>query len=449
MTNSTLPPDNTSNKNASPENRDIDINVPVMVRVEGEGALEFTARDGEIENLHLKIFEPPRLFEKFLENQHYLEVPNIAARVCGICPIAYQMTSILAMESVFGVKTTPWIDAMRRVIYCGEWLQSHSLHIHLLATPDFLGYDNAIAMAEDHPETVRRGMRLQGLGNDLLSLLGGRSVHPIGLKVGGFYRAPKASDVEVMVDKLKAALPDAEALVEWTAQLDLPDDTQDFVNVAIQSDKEYGINYGNIISTTGLKIPFSEYRAHFKEHQVPHSTAFYSLLDGQSYFLGPLARVNLNYAQLPEKIRQHVVDCGMNFPSKNMFDNVRARAIECYFCIVEALDILQSYKKPSQPFVEVTPKAGHGLHCTEAPRGMIFHHFELDSTGQVKQATLIPPTSQNQARIEENLKYSVKQYGLHHSDDELRMLCEKIIRNYDPCISCSTHFLKLKVNRIP
>ncbi len=436
-----------SDSNHTSPDRNIDINVPVMVRVEGEGALEFTAREGEIEKLHLKIYEPPRLFEKFLEGQQYTEVPTMAARICGICPIAYQMTSIRAIERMFGVDPGRWVHDMRRVVYCGEWLQSHALHIHLLATPDFLGYDNAIAMAQDHPETVKRGMKLQGLGNDLLALLGGRSVHPIGLRVGGFYRAPEKREVSDLIDRLEDALDDAIGVVEWTAGLDLPVDNQAFNCVAIRNENEYGINEGAIVSTQHQQVAFDDYQDRFKEHQVKHSTAFYSTLDGKSYFVGPLARMNLNFNQLPPEVRGLCHDVGLKFPSTNMFDNVRARAVESYYSIIEALRILKSYQKPKSPYVEVTPRAGIARHATEAPRGMIFHQFKIDGNGRVETACMIPPTSQNQGSIESNLKNAVLEYGLDNTDDDLRMLCEKIIRNYDPCISCSTHFLKLKVHR--
>lgn len=428
-------------------NRDININVPVMVRVEGEGALEFTASEGNIENLHLKIYEPPRLFEKFLEGENYTEVPTMAARICGICPIAYQMTSIRALERLFGVDPGPWVHDMRRVVYAGEWLQSHALHIHLLATPDFLGYDNAIAMAQDHPQTVKRGMKLQALGNDLLSLLGGRSVHPIGLRVGGFYRAPEKREVADLVDRLEDAVEDAIGVVEWTAGLDLPVDNQAFNCVAIRHPNEYGINEGELVSTQGQRVSFDSYSERFKEHQVKHSTAFYSTLDGESYFVGPLARVNLNFAQLPKEIQNLCNDLNLKFPSNNMFDNVRARAIESYYSVLEALRLLRAYKRPRQAYVDVTPKPGIARHATEAPRGVIYHEFKIDGNGKVQTASMIPPTSQNQASIEANLKNAVLEYGLDHPDDELRMLCEKIIRNYDPCISCSTHFLNLTVHR--
>ena len=427
--------------------RDITIEVPLLARVEGEGSLEFTARGGHIEKLQLCIFEPPRLFEKFLEGQDYTEVPHIAARVCGVCPIAYQMTSIRAIEKIFGVTEDPWVHAMRRVVYYGEWLQSHALHINLFAAPDFLGFTDALQMASHFPDEVRRGMQLQGLGNDMLRLLGGRSVHPIGLRVGGFHRAPPKHEVADLVDKLLAAREVVRDFAEWAIGLPCPEDEQDFVGVAIRHPREYGLNEGRLMSTRGLDIDFAAYPRYFGEHQVEHSTAHYSLMNGERYFLGPLSRMNLNFDRLPLEIQDFAHDMGLHFPSSNMFMNVAARALECYLAIVDTLQILQHYHLPARPWQEFTVRAGVGHHCTEAPRGMIYHRFELDDKGRVRVATMIPPTSQNQACMEHDLHVSVERFGLHHPDDELRSLCEQVIRNYDPCLSCSTHFLKLKVNR--
>lgn len=428
-------------------NREIRIDVPLLTRVEGEGALEFTARNGKVESLFLKIFEPPRLFEKFLEGKDFSEVPHVAARVCGVCPIAYQMTSIRAMENVFGMVEDPWVHAMRRIVYYGEWLQSHALHINLFAAPDFLGFTDAIEMARRHGEDVKRGMHLQALGNDLLRLLGGRSVHPIGLRVGGFHRAPTKHEVADLVDKLLAARDTAREFVAWAAALPCPVDEQDFVSIAIRHPQEYAINEGRLVSDRGLDIGFAEYPERFREHQVAHSTAHYSMLDGSSYFLGPLARMNLNFSQLPEEVQALAQELGLKFPSRNMFDNVVARALECYLAVVDSLNILQAYRLPARPWTEFTPRAGIGHHCTEAPRGMIYHRFELNERGEVLTAAMIPPTSQNQARLEQNLNSAMEHFGLDHSDAELCELCEKVIRNYDPCLSCSTHFLKLTVHR--
>ena len=429
------------------DKREINIRVPVLARVEGEGALSFSARHGRIEDLQLKIFESPRLFEKFLEGRDYHEVPDMVARICGICPVAYQMSAVQAIESIFNIEVTPWVQAMRRVMYCGEWLQSHSLHIHLLAAPDYLGYDSAIEMAKDHADIVQRGLRMQGLGNRLIALMGARSVHPVGVCVGGFHHAPSIAEVEMLYHELEQAIADADDLIAWTVALPLPEDQQEFVSVALSNDQHYAIEQGRVISSAGLNIANHEYEQHFAEHQVPHSTAFHSLLYGQPYLVGPLARLNLNTQQLPEVLRKLLETTGISFPSQNMFHSIIARAIEIRYAMGEAMRLLNDYQVPGTSKQTVTPKAGIGYGCTEAPRGILWHRYEIDAAGKVVKANIVPPTSQNQARIEADLRNSLEAYGLQHSDDELRLHGEMVIRNYDPCISCATHFLKIKVER--
>jgi len=427
--------------------REITINVPVLARVEGEGALHLSARDGRIEELKLNIFEPPRLFEKFLEGRSYEEVPDMVARICGICPVAYQMSAVQAIESIFGVEVSDWVKEMRRAMYCGEWLQSHALHIHLLAAPDFLGYGSAIEMAAEHAAIVQRGLKLQGLGNKLIELFGARSVHPVGICVGGFHHAPEEGAVAALVDELNQAVNDAQELLLWTASLPLPEDQQAFTSVALHNDGHYAIEQGSLHSNAGLAISIDEYEQHFREFQVPHSTAFHSQLHDQAYLVGPLARMNLNHARLPDKLQELIRKTGITFPSRNMFHSIIARAIEIYYVIDEARRLLQGYQRPEVSKLDVKPRAGIGYGCTEAPRGILWHRYELDESGLVKRANIIPPTSQNQARMEEDIQCSLESYGLEHQDDELRLRAETVIRNYDPCISCATHFLKLKVER--
>ena len=419
----------------------------MLARVEGEGALELSVRDSRIEDLKLRIYEPPRLFEKFLEGRACHEVPDIVARICGICPVAYQMSAVHAIEQVFACEPGPWVRALRRVMYCGEWIESHSLHIHLLAAPDFMGYSSAPDMARDYPDEVRRGLRLQVLGNELIQLCGGRSVHPVGVRVGGFHHAPAMSEVESMRVKLQSALEDAKALVAWTAALDLPDNPSDFTTMALRHDHEYPMNEGRLVSSTGLDITIDKFEEHVREQHVPHSTALHALMDGKPYLAGPLARLNLNMDRLPPDVINVIKATGITFPSRNMFHSIIARAIEIYYALLEGQRILQDYTTPQMPYVEVTPRQGVGYGCTEAPRGLLWHRYELNGNGDVVRATIVPPTSQNQARIEEDLRDSLETYGLDHSDDDIRLYSEKIIRNYDPCISCSTHFLRVSIQR--
>ena len=425
----------------------IKIEVPVLARVEGEGALELSIKDDHIDKLHLRIFEPPRFFEKLLEGRPYTDVLDVVARICGICPVAYQMSAVHAIENIFNIDPGPWVRAMRRLMYCGEWIESHALHIHLLATPDFLGFENAIAMARQYPDEVRRGLKLQALGNQLLRLLGGRSVHPVGACVGGFFSAPSIDEVKNLLQELRHALPVARELVLWTASLELADDQQDFVSVALRHDNEYPMNQGRIVSNEGLDIDISDYQQHFKEIHAPHSTALHSQLDGKPYLVGPLARINLNHDKFPEEVQQVINETGVEFPSNNMFHSVIVRAIEIYYAIWQAMEIMENYNVPDTAHVTVSPRSGIGFGCTEAPRGILWHRYQLNDAGSVQSATIIPPTSQNQARIEQDLETSLKAYGLNQGDDALRLRSETVIRNYDPCISCATHFLRLKVNR--
>jgi sulfhydrogenase subunit alpha len=429
------------------ENREIRIEVPVLARVEGEGALELSASGGRIETLCLRIFEPPRYFEKFLEGRDPQEVLDVVARICGICPVAYQMTAVQAMEQAFGLEPSSWVTAMRRLMYCGEWLQSHALHIHLLALPDFLGFDNGIAMAGKHPEAVRRGLRLQRLGNDLIRLFGGRSVHPVGMRVGGFHRAPDPERAAALLSELRAALPDAEALVAFTGALELPDDEQEFTSVSLRHDSEYPIYSGRIVSDRGLDLAVDEYPSHFRESHVAHSTALYAHLDGEPYLVGPLARLNLNHDRLSPSVRAALAATGLQLPSRNMFHSVIARAVEIHQVVLEAIRLLEGYRPQEPAFQAPTLRAGTGFGATEAPRGLLWHRYELDAAGKVRSACIVPPTSQNQARIEDDLKRSLEAFGLHNDDDALRLRGETVIRNYDPCISCATHFLKVRVRR--
>jgi len=357
------------------------------------------------------------------------------------------MTAVQAFENLCQVEVTPWVRAMRRVFYCGEWLQSHALHIHMLAAPDFLGFNNIIEMAAEHAAVVRRGLRLQTLGNDLIELFGARSVHPVGVEVGGFYHAPDVSAVEQLVTRLQAAKQDAEELVCWTASLSFPKQEQEFVAVALQHADEYPMNGGRIVSSSGLDIDCQEYLQYFQEHQIPHSTAFHALLDNRPYLVGPLARINLNTNHLPHELTQLLTRCGITFPSHNMFHSIVARAAECWLAIREALQLLQDYERPAQAALPWQARAGAGIMATEAPRGLLWHHYELDTSGRVRTARIIPPTSQNQARIEEDLRLSLQTFGLDQADEALRLHGEAVIRNYDPCISCATHFLELDVRR--
>lgn len=429
------------------QNKNTIINIPVLARVEGEGALKLEICNDQIIKMQLSIYESPRFFEKFLEGRRYDEVLDFVARICGICPVAYQMSAVQAIENIFSITPTPWVRDMRRLFYCGEWLESHNLHIHFLAAPDFLGYASVFAMAKDYPNEVKRGLRLQALGNAMVKLLGGRSVHPVGACVGGFFRAPTHIQVQTLLEKINNSLQDAEDLITWAAALPLPSNEHEFTTVSLSHPNEYPMNEGRIVSNRGLNIEINDFENYFKEAQVPYSTALQCTLQGNPYLVGPLARINLNFDKLPASIQYLVNKIGLSFPSHNMFHSIIARAIETYYGILEAKRILENYVYPQSSCIPVKPQAGLGYGCTEAPRGLLWHRYAMNSKGLVETCTIVAPTSQNQARIEEDLRISLEKFGLDKSDEELRFYSEMLVRNYDPCISCSTHFLDLTVKR--
>lgn len=422
------------------------IEVPVLTRVEGEGALRVCIDNGKVADLQLRIFEPPRFFEKFLEGRTWREVPDVVARICGICPVAYQMSASHAIEMAFGAQVTAPIRALRRLYYCGEWIESHCLHIHLLAAPDFLGYPDAIALARDYPDVVRRGLRLQALGNDIIKVFGGRPVNPVGVIPGGFYRAPSMRELADLLVRIEQAIPEAEAVLYWLAGLDLPMTARPTNFVSLRHPDEYPMNEGEIVGSRGQRFSATEFERHVEERQVPYSTALHARLDSEAYFLGPLARINNNLDRLPPDTARLAEQSGVVWPSDNPYHSALARALEVHLALVEARRLIRDYRRPSRGYVAVTPRAATGMAATEAPRGILWHRYTFDAKGLVTAARIVPPTSQNQLQIEADLAATVNE-SPQLDDDALRARLEASIRNYDPCISCSTHFLRLSIER--
>jgi coenzyme F420-reducing hydrogenase alpha subunit len=424
------------------------IKVGQLARVEGEGALKVTIRDGAVTEAELNIFEPPRFFEAFLRGRMFGEAPDITARICGICPVAYQMSAIHAMEDALGVTVDGPLRALRRLLYCGEWIESHGLHVYMLHAPDFLGYQSAIELASDHGETVRRGLGLKKAGNQIVALLGGREVHPINVKVGGFYRAPTRRELAPLIDPLERARDAALETVRWVSTFDFPACERDYEFVALSQPDEYPFNEGQIVSSRGLEITRQDYADHFEELHMPQSTALHSRLKARgNYFLGPLARYALNFAKLPAVAQEAARGAGLGAVCRNPYQSIIVRSVEMVFATNEALRIIRSYQEPERPAVAVEPRAGTGHGATEAPRGMLYHRYRLDADGRIEDAVIIPPTSQNQPTIEEDLRVLIGNW-LDLPEPDLRWRCEQTVRNYDPCISCATHFLRLEVDRI-
>jgi sulfhydrogenase subunit alpha len=425
------------------------LHVGTLARVEGEGAMHVEYRDGEVADVQLRIYEPPRFYEAFLRGRAYTEPPDITARICGICPVAYQMSSCWAIEDACGVTVPDEIRALRRLLYCGEWIESHALHVYLLHAPDFLGYDGAVDMAADHPAVVGRGLRLKKAGNRLMEVVGGRSVHPVNVRVGGFYRMPSADELSGIRPDLERALEDSLETVRLVAGFEFPDYEQPYEYLALRADTGYPIESGSVVTSTGAAFPVRDFATRIEEVHEQRSTALHARLDGGvrgPYVVGPLARYTLNADRLSPLAREAAAAAGLGETCRNPFRSIVVRAVELVEACSEALRILGGWTGDAPASVPVPARAGEGYGASEAPRGVLFHRYVLDRAGIILDAQIVPPTSQNQASIETDLRAMVA--GWSDLDEHaLQHRCEQAIRNYDPCISCATHFLDLTVER--
>ncbi len=421
------------------------IEVPAMARVEGEGGLFIGLEDGQAVEVRLDIYEPPRFFEGFLKGRFLQEVPDITARICGICPVAYQMSSVLALEAALQLQVSGEIHALRRLMYCGEYIESHALHMYMLQAPDLFGKESAFELAEVEPDTVQKALRLKKAGNQLLKVIGGRSVHPVNVCVGGFYSWPNADDLRALLPDLEWGLEMAIDAVQWSNTLAYPQLEIDYEFVALHDDQEYGLLGGEVLSSKGRRIPVADFETAYLETHVRHSNALHGRTKaGGTYLVGPLARLNLNHEQLGTIARKAIKDARIKLPMSNPYKAFIARAVELVQYLDEAIRLIEAYAPTGAAHQELRLRAGEGCGASEAPRGMLFHKYRIDEHGLVQTARIVPPTAQNLPRIEADL-LSMAPALVRLDLPTATRQAEDLIRAYDPCISCATHFLNLRV----
>ncbi len=422
------------------------ISIDYLSRVEGEGGITVDIRDGTIASVHLNIFEAPRFFEAFLRGRPYTDVPDFTARICGICPIAYQMSSVHALEKIFGVSVSPGVRDLRRLLYCGEWIASHALHAYLLQGPDFYGLESAWANRE-YREIMVRGLSFKAIGDRIVRVLGGRPVHPVTPRVGGFSRLPAPDDLRPLLPELERLYTVAIGEIGWAARLAADGERRDVESVSLRHPDEYPMSEGVVFSDRGLDEPMERFFDLVQEYQQPYSTALHSGIKRESsvnpYLVGPLSRLNNNADRLPGRIRDAMAGAGVTVPLRHIQAAMVARIIEMTYAIGEAARVIRGYKEAETAAVPVEPKAGEAVWITEAPRGILIHRYETDDHGRVQCCTLIPPTSQNLAMIEEDVALFVRRH-IDKPADFIKRGCEQVIRSYDPCISCATHITILR-----
>jgi sulfhydrogenase subunit alpha len=430
------------------------VRVEALTRVEGEGGVLVRIEDGQVAEVQLRIFEPPRFFEGLLRGRSYLDPVDITARICGICPVAYQMSAGAAIEDALGIPVRDGpIRDLRLLLYCGEWIESHALHVYLLHAPDFLGYEHGLAMAADHPDVVTRGLRLKKAGNTVMEAVGGRAVHPVNPRVGGFHRAPTPAEIAALRPVLEEALDDALATVRWVARLTLPAAEVQVPLVAVWHPTEYPMLGERLVSTHGYDLPVQAWGEWFHELQVPRSTALHAATkDGETYLTGPLARYTLSSGKLRPLAQEVAADAGLGGECRDPFRSIVVRAVEIVHAVDLALELVDRYTPPTPSFLPSADPAraveGHGV--SEAPRGALYHRYRIGPDGLVDEVQIVPPTAQNQAAIEADIRavaQAALAEGLEH--DQLQHRCETAVRNHDPCISCSTHFVTVEVTGGP
>ncbi len=412
------------------------IDIDYLARVEGETAISIKL--GEQPAIELKIFEPPRLFEGFLVGRRYDEVGDIVSRICGICPVSHMTTAILAIEKAMDINVSEQTRILRKIMSISQIVASHLIHLYMLAMPDYYGYGGIMEMLPHFGKEINRLMKMKEVMNDLTTLIGGRALHPVTYMPGGFTRIPPIKDFNAILGKLREIKIEAEMVVEDISGLKLPDFSIDAEYVALDKEGEYAINEGRIVSSSGLDIPVEKYKDYFQEYQVNYAMAKQSVIKGRnSFMVGALARLHIKFNKLQEETRVLAKKIGFKLPNNNPFYNNLAQALEIFDGILCCLRLIESNSFKDEE-IKVEVRAGEGGAVTEAPRGLLYHWYKVDRKGVIEKANIVTPTAHNFLNIEKNLKKLVKE-NIPKKRDEIRLLCEELVRAYDPCFSCSVH----------
>ena len=422
------------------------VDVHHVTRVEGHGDIVVDAQNGEIKECRFEVVEAPRFFEAFVRGRPYNELNHITSRICGICAVGHSTTSAMATEKALGVELTEQAQLLRKLNFHGEQIDSHVLHTYYLVAPDFFGVGSVFPLIKVNREAVERALRIKKLSGDLCAMIGGRHTHPCALVVGGFTHTPTEDELRAMRERLVAARKDMDASVELFGSLDWPQFERETEYISLTKDDEYAFVGGRIKSSDGFEYPVEEYKQVTNEKMVPFSTAKWTSHNRDSYMVGALARFNNNFDQLHPRAKDAAAQLGMEPMVTNPFLNTAAQVVEMVHCVEDSIEIIDELLergiKQEDP-TEVEVKAGEGVDSCDVPRGILFHHYAYDEQGRCTDANCIIPTNQNMANLNHDMQELVPQI-IDKPQDEVRLTLEMLVRAYDPCISCSAHFLTVK-----
>jgi coenzyme F420-reducing hydrogenase alpha subunit len=423
----------------------INVHVDHVTRVEGHGNIVVNVKQGKIEDCQWEVVEAPRFFEAFVRGRNYLELSHITSRICGICSVGHTLASLKATEAAMGVQITEQTKLLRRILIQGENLQSHTLHTYFLAAPDFVGVPSVVPLVKTHPDIVLRALRMKKLANDLCDVFGGRTVHPITPSVNGFTKLPGVKEIKAIRKSLGEAGPDLEATLELFQSLKIPNFRRETEYISLKSKEEYALYDGVIASTDAGTTPVENYRNWTNEYLVPQSTAKYAKNVRDSYMVGALARFNNNYEQLSPGAKKAAKGLGLKAPCYNPFMNNVAQVVEIVHGVEESIRLIDELldKGLKEEDRRVLIKAGHGVGAVDVPRGILFHDYTYDKNGVCVEANCVIPTNQNHANIQKDME-ALLPHLLDRPKEEIALSLEMLVRAYDPCISCSTHLLKVE-----
>ncbi len=421
--------------------RTIELNA--MTKVEGHAKLLLNIdRNNRIRKCELESIEGSRYFEGMLKGRQYFEAPEITSRICGICSCAHVAASIKAVEAALGMEASQQTKQLRELFTVGERIRSHVTHMYFLSLPDYFGVESGLELARKNKPEVMRALRLIKLGNDMITLFAGRDLHPVSAQIGGFLHLPSQDELDDVRKKLKEALPDAVAAAKLFSKLHYPRFRKETEYCTLIREGTYPLMEGDLFSSKGSRFPEDRYGDFFKEYHEKRSTANFVVKDGKSYMVGALSRLNNNCGNLAPEAKKIVKLSKIRFPSHNPFLIPFAQSVEVVHFIETAIKLLGNFKVREEEPARPRLKAGRGTGIIEVPRGLLIHEYELDGKGFITRANIITPTVQNLRLMEESIREYLPSV-LSLDNKALTLAIEKLIRSFDPCFSCSTHFLDI------
>jgi len=424
------------------------IHLDHISRVEGHGALTVKLDGNTVQEVKLNLFEGMRGFEKVVLGRSYTEIPAIICRICAICSAGHAITAHMAVEKALGISVSAQTELLRELAFLGMFIESHSLHVFALALPDYLGYDGIADMAQDHKDVVTTALQIKKTGNCVQELIGGRAIHHINTTFGGFGKLPSQAEINELREQLANRLSAMEGIVELLAGLSTPNYAgEEILFMAVRPAGEgYGFFGDTIVFSDGREFPAEQYQIAFQETENQYSNAKQSTIDGLPFMVGALARINLFGDRLTGKAAETLAKLQIPIPSKNALHNNLAQVVEIIYALERAIEICDQILAEglqAEPLPDITPQTGQGIIATELPRGTLYHSFSFDENGLVTAADVITPTALNQASVEQEIAF----IGASHAgqtEDQLKFLFERLVRAYDPCISCSVHVVQIK-----